>query len=222
MKTGHSLGSVISLNHRFFNITEAGGLPGPKGAHLQNPVEADLIEGCRNGSVAAFEQLFLKHGERMKSIARNIVGNTADAEDAVQDAFLKIHRNASMFKGRAAFSTWIYRILLNSCYDLMRRRMKRVQECHESELEPGVLELQGSPSGDHPLRITLERSLRKLNERNRTVFLLYEVEGFTHREIAEMLDIPEGTSKNALFEAKKHLQKLVWSSRQPARSGNES
>lgn len=176
---------------------------------LLNP-DAKLAEDCKSGCLAAYERLYNAHGARMKSIALNLLGNTADAEDAVQETFLKIYRSVDRFKGESAFTTWIYRILVNASYDLMRKRQRRNPEVQEAEQEPGTLELSAASPADYPLRLTLENSLKKLSDRTRTVFLLFEVEGFKHREIAEILNIPEGTSKNLLFEAKKELQRLLW------------
>jgi RNA polymerase sigma-70 factor (ECF subfamily) len=188
---------------------------------LLNP-DAKLAEDCKSGCLAAYERLYNAHGARMKSIALNLLGNTADAEDAVQETFLKIYRSVDRFKGESAFTTWIYRILVNASYDLMRKRQRRNPEVQEAELEPGTLELSAASPADHLLRLTLENSLKKLSDRTRTVFLLFEVEGFKHREIAEILNIPEGTSKNLLFEAKKELQRLLWKLGQSPRSTNEA
>jgi len=171
--------------------------------------EETLAEGCRRRSLAAYQRLFETHGGRMKSIACNILGNTADAEDAVQEAFLKIYRGVDRFKGDAAFSTWVFRILINACHDTLRRRKRRRVEIQDSESADALGDLPEPNAVDHPLRISLERSLRKLDQRSRTVFLLYEVEGFKHREIAEVLNIPEGTSKNILFNARRELQTLL-------------
>ena len=152
-----------------------------------------------------FEELYRSHGARMKSVAYNILGSTADAEDAVQEAFLRAFRGMSSFKGTARASTWFYRILVNTCHDIGRQRRRRRGETElgpEEQLPPST----ASPAGDAPLRVTLEKALAGLRPRPRDVFLLFEVEGFLHREIAEILDIAEGTSKALLFEAKRELQ----------------
>jgi RNA polymerase sigma-70 factor, ECF subfamily len=154
---------------------------------------------------AAFEKLYATHGGRLKSVAMNLLGNVADAEDAVQDAFLKAYRARSAYKGDAAPFTWLYRILVNSCLDLGRRR-KRRREDPEAE---APLDLRPAAESDHPLRLALETSVARLAPRLRAVFLLAEVEGFTHREIAEILEIAEGTSKSDLFQAKRQLQRML-------------
>jgi RNA polymerase sigma-70 factor (ECF subfamily) len=173
--------------------------------------ERDLVEACREGRGAAFEELFRAQGSRMKSIAMNLLGNPSDAEDAVQEAFLKLYRGLAGFKGESALSSWLYRILVNTCFDAIRRR-KRRGEVSGPDAE-GPAENLHARETDPSVRLTLERSLDRLPALPRAVFVLYEVEGFKHREIAELLGIAEGTSKHALFAAKKDLQSLILRSR---------
>ena len=170
--------------------------------------EEGLLEGCRAGDVSAFERLYELHGTRMKSIAANLLGNVADAEDAVQETFLKIYRGAAAFRGAARLSTWIYRVLVNTCYDMMRRKRRRPVEVGE----PGPFQRAGeflAPAPDHSLRLSLEASLKELDPKRRSAFVLYAVEGFTHREIGEILGVPEGTSKALLFEARRDIQRRL-------------
>src|SRR4051812_25095080 len=84
-----------------------------------------LAAACAAGDSGAFEKIYRNYGDRMKSIALHHLGNIADAEDAVQEAFMKAHRAASTYSGDAAFSTWLYRIVVNTCYDQLRRRKRR-------------------------------------------------------------------------------------------------
>ena len=170
--------------------------------------EVALLESCRRGDVAAFERLYALHGDRMKSVARNLLGRESDAEDAVQETFLKVYRGAASFRGGAALSTWMYRILVNSCYDLLRRRQRRAEDPLDSP-EEVAREAASAGAGDHPLRLAIEQSLAKLAPRQRTVFLLAAVEGFSHREVAEVMDVSEGASRTLLFEAKRRLQELL-------------
>ena len=183
-------------------------MPSREPAAPQTTADRDTAAACAGGSLEAFEELYRRHGARMKSVAANLLGNSDDAEDAVQDAFLKIYRNAGRFRGEAQLSTWIYRILVNACYDLMRTRRRRSAEAPELDRDAAEARVvAGAP--EHPLRLQLERSLARLKPQRRAVFLLFEVEGFKHREIAEILEIPEGTSKNLLFEAKQELLRLL-------------
>jgi RNA polymerase sigma-70 factor (ECF subfamily) len=159
------------------------------------------IRGRRD--VRAIEELYRSHGGRMKSVARNLLGNASDAEDAVQEAFLRLYRSLPVFKGEARLSTLLYRILVNACFDTGRKRSRR------GEMQDVTPECSPSAVPDPALRMTIDRGLQTLPEPQRSVFLLCEVEGFTHREVGEILGIPEGTSKHALFLARKALQALV-------------
>jgi RNA polymerase sigma-70 factor, ECF subfamily len=162
------------------------------------------IEGLLRGSLPAFERLYQQHGGRMKSIACNLMGNTSDAEDAVQESFLKVYRSIRSFQGHSSLSTWIYRILVNTCLDLKRKQ--RRQELPETvSSQEDIAHPQGL-TANHPLRLTLEKIVASLDERLRNVFLLFEVEGFRHSEIAGMLNISEAASKVALFQAKRELR----------------
>jgi RNA polymerase sigma-70 factor (ECF subfamily) len=166
----------------------------------QDPSEAEIVEGCRKGSLGAFEQVYCLHSAKMKSVALHMLQNKQDAEDAVQDAFLKMHRGIQGFQGQSSLTTWIYRILINCCYDVARRRQRRAET--EATEEP-------SRQSQVPLRMALKKAIGKIEERYRMVFLLFEVEGLRHSEIAGILSIPEGTSRSWLFEAKRELKKLL-------------
>ena len=164
--------------------------------------EQDLLlaEGCRRGDLAAYEKLYQLHSGRLKSIARNLLGNTAEAEEAVQEVFLRVFRGIASFRGQSSFATWMYRILMNWCQDTWRSRRRVVETADVKSLEP----LARAPSTNPPLRLALEAELARLKPRLRHVFLMYEVEGFSHAEIAGTLGVSEGASKNLLYEAKRH------------------
>jgi len=178
--------------------------------------DAALASACQSGDLRAFERLYRQHGARMKSVARNLLGTTADAEDAVQDTFLKIQRSMASYRGQSSFATWSFRILINTCYDARRSRLRKKEVAHQ---EPGETPTRPEPraASAHPsLRIALERALAQLTRHQRDVFLLYEVEGFRHSEIASILDISETASKNTLFQAKKNLRQMLEAPRSSA------
>ena len=170
--------------------------------------DAALAGACRSGDLRAYERLYAMHGARMKNLARNVLGNPIDAEDAVQETFLKVQRSIASFRGQSSFATWTYRILINTCYDARRSRLRKKEVAnHDSEETPRH---EPRAPGAHPaLRMALERALAKLTQHQRDVFLLYEVEGFRHAEIARMLEITEAASKNTLFQAKKNLRQML-------------
>ncbi|HKR63875.1 MAG TPA: RNA polymerase sigma factor [Thermoanaerobaculia bacterium] len=163
-----------------------------------------MAEGCAAGDTKIFEEIYRRFGDRMKSIAWNHLGNAADAEDAVQETFLKIHRAATTFTGEASFGTWAFRILVNTCYDVLRRRKRRIDEAPIDAL-PETAE-RTAPNVDDAKRITLRKLLDELPEQRRAVFSLFEIEGLSHAEIGEILGISEGNSKWILFATKKELQ----------------
>lgn len=166
-----------------------------------------LARACAAGDSSIFEEIYRRFGDRMKSIAYNHLGNIPDSEDAVQETFIKVHRAASTFSGEAAFSTWVYRILVNTCYDVLRKRKRRPEE---SPIEDMVETSQRTaPAVDDVKRMALRKLLEELPEQKRTVFELFEIEGLSHAEIGSILGITEGNSKWILFSTKKQLQ-LSW------------
>jgi RNA polymerase sigma-70 factor, ECF subfamily len=170
--------------------------------------DAALAAGCRSGNLGAYEHLYSLHGARMKNLARNLLGSPVDAEDAVQETFLKVQRGIASFRGQSSFVTWTYRILINTCYDARRSRLRKKEVANDENSESPRPEPRASVA--HPtLRMALERALASLTRHQRDVFLLYEVEGFRHAEIAGMLEITETASKNTLFQAKRNLRQML-------------
>ncbi len=163
-----------------------------------------MAAACAAGDSLIFEQLYRQHGKRMKSVAFNHLGTAADAEDAVQETFLKIHRAAATYSGEASFSTWAYRILINTCFDILRKCKRRGDE---SSIDDATETAERtSPNVDDVKKLTLRKLLNDLPEQRRTVFTLFEIEGLSHKEIASILEITEGNSKWILFATKKQLQ----------------
>jgi RNA polymerase sigma-70 factor, ECF subfamily len=171
--------------------------------------DAALAAGCLAGDLRAFERLYKLQGTRMKNLARNLLGSASDAEDAVQDTFLKIQRAIASFRGQSAFVTWTFRILVNTCHDLRRSRARRKEQTEGDRNSLAPLPEPRAPGAHPTLRMALERALATLTEQQREVFLLYEVEGFRHAEIATLLEISETASKNTLFQAKKNLRTML-------------
>jgi RNA polymerase sigma-70 factor, ECF subfamily len=163
-----------------------------------------LATACAAGDTRVFEEIYQRLGERMKSIAWNHLGNRSDAEDAVQETFLKIHRAAKTYSCEASFSTWVFRILVNTCYDVLRKRRRRIEEAPMDDTQETAE--RTAPNVDEAKRMTLRKLLSQLTEQRRAVFTFFEIEGLSHAEIAEILGISEGNSKWILFATKKELQ----------------
>jgi RNA polymerase sigma-70 factor (ECF subfamily) len=175
----------------------------------RNPEDAALAAACQAGDLHAYERLYRWQGARMRNLARNLLGSQSDAEDAVQETFMKVQRSIASFRGQSSFVTWTFRILVNTCHDLRRSRMRR-KEFVPDEREDAAMPVEARAPGGHPsLKLALERAIAALTQHQRDVFLLYEVEGFHHAEIAAMLEITETASKNTLFQAKKNLRQTL-------------
>jgi RNA polymerase sigma-70 factor, ECF subfamily len=191
----------------------------PEAAGAAPTEDAALAAACLAGDLRAYERLYSLHGARMKNLARNILGSSTDAEDAVQETFLKVQRGIASFRSQSSFVTWTFRILVNTCYDARRSRLRKKEVAADDEPQREDFGPRPEPRAPvaHPaLRLALERALTKLTRHQRDVFLLYEVEGFRHAEISSMLEISETASKNTLFQAKKNLRQML----EPPRAGN--
>ena len=165
------------------------------GEALTLPIDISARAGA---DWSAFEEVFRVHAARMKSIAYNLLGNEQDAEDALQEAFLKSCRAQGTFQKGAALHTWVYRILINLCLDEGRRRQRR------PSLTAGIDAASAQAGAD--LRFALRQAVSQLASRHRTVFLMAAVEGLPHAEIAAILEISETNSRTLLLEARRQLQ----------------
>jgi len=147
-----------------------------------------------------FEEIYIENKSRVFSTAYRFVGNRADAEDITQDVFVKVFKNMKTFRGDAAISTWIYRITVNACFDFLRKRkrqyMSSLEDCSEKSLVSSPLSLGK----------VIEGMVTRLPEAYRKVFILYDIQGLKHREIADILDITQGASKSLLHRARAKLR----------------
>jgi RNA polymerase sigma-70 factor, ECF subfamily len=169
--------------------------------------EHALVSRAKEGDDQAFATLFDRHKKRVYSLCLRMTGSIAEAEDLTQDAFIQVFRKLETFRGDSAFSTWLYRVVVNTV--LMKLRKRSPQQV--SLDEPVRLESSSVPRdvgcGDARLqgtvdRIALTRAIQKLPEGCRTIFLLHEVEGYEHNEIAKMLRCSVGNSKSQLHKAR--------------------
>lgn len=159
-----------------------------------------IIERCQKNDMRAYEMIFKNYGQPMLRIALRLLGNLQDAEDAVQTSFVKLFRGIKNFKFKSKFSTYLYRILINNCYDILKKKPK-----HQSDLEHVILQDCSVPG----LALELASAMEKLPGRMKECFVLFAVEGFKQEEIARILDINVGTVKANIFRAKEHLRGLL-------------
>ena len=187
--------------------------PGARGAPPA-PGRADelaLVERCRGGDLAAFEQIYRAHSGRLYSVAYRMVGNAADAEDLLQDIFLAAHRKLDSFRGDSALGTWLYRLATNLCLDHLRSRAVRSSGVTDPlDDEIGLADVASRALAERTVtRMDLERALAQLPAGCRAAFVLHDIEGLEHREVAEALGIAEGTSKSQVHKARLRLRTLL-------------
>jgi len=172
---------------------------------------AELIALARRGDVTAFEQLYRAHVGRVYAVCMRLHANREEAEDSTQEAFVRAWQRIESFEGRSAFSTWLHRLTVNVVLDRKRALKRRFAERPATTDDEGVdlLSLARARSADPALGLDLERAIASLPDGARTAFVLHDVEGFRHREIAEMLGTAEGTSKAQLHRARRLLREAL-------------
>jgi RNA polymerase sigma-70 factor (ECF subfamily) len=180
--------------------------------------EAQAIERAKQGDAEAFEALYNLHKRRVYSLCLRMTANTAAAEDLTQEAFLQLFRKIGTFRGESAFSTWLHRMAVNVVLMQLRKKglpVVPLEENIETEEETPRKEL----GADDPRlagsldRMQIERSIAKLPPGYRMIFLLHDVEGYEHNEIAEMVGCSIGNSKSQLHKARMKLREILKTSR---------
>jgi RNA polymerase sigma-70 factor (ECF subfamily) len=176
--------------------------------------DRELVRRAQGEDQAAFEELVRRHQQRVSAVAGGILRHREDVEDIAQQVFVKAYFSLKRFNQRAAFSTWLYKITVNECWDLLRKRKVRPL-VYESDLSEEQARQYGAPeerSASAPdisdklvAREQVERLLACLDERDRMMLILKEVEGFAVEEIAEILDLNANTVKVRLFRARRRI-----------------
>ena len=199
--------------------------PRPANQHMRrNPPiagEEEAIEKARNGDARAFETLYAMHKRRVYSLCLRMLGNVAEAEDLTQEAFLQLYRKIGTFRGDSAFSTWLHRLAVNVVLMQLRKKglsLISLDEAMEPSQDDGPSRSFGAP--DLTLagaidRLALERAIAELPAGYRLIFILHDVEGFEHNEIAAMLDCSIGNSKSQLHKARLKLRDALRTQKRP-------
>jgi RNA polymerase sigma-70 factor, ECF subfamily len=193
-------------------------LDGPKKLQDDKLSEAEAIERAKQGDAEAFEALYHLHKRRVYSLCLRMTANTAAAEDLTQEAFLQLFRKIATFREESAFSTWLHRIAVNVVLMKLRKKSLAVvalEDTFESEeetsrKEPGAEDIRLTGAID---RLELERAIEDLPQGYRTIFLLHDVEGYEHNEIATIVGCSIGNSKSQLHKARMRLRGLLKTSR---------
>ena len=170
--------------------------------------DAVTLERCRRGDVAAFEVLYRTYADRVHGLCLRLCGDFQRAEDLTQEVFLRVWERLDAFEGRSRFYTWLYRVAVNRVMDSMRVELKR--NLREVPEDRETLERIATPRGEMAsTRIDLETAMQELPSGARMVFVLHDVEGYTHEEIATMMGIASGTSKAQLHRARRLLRQAL-------------
>lgn len=181
-----------------------------------------LVRAAVAGDSNAFEKLYQQHYRRVYSICIRMLGNAALAEDLTQDVFLLVYRKIGTFRGDSAFTTWLHRLTVNQVLMYWRKRGVKLEQTADDESLASVVDTQLQDTRRVSLidRLALERAIGELPPGYRTVFVLHDVEGYQHEEIAEMLGVTMGTSKSQLHKARMRLRELL-SRKAPENAGSE-
>ena len=168
--------------------------------------ESDLISGCISGDRKMQRELYERYSAKMFGVCLRYAGSTEEAEDILQEGFIKVFKKIGSYRGEGSFEGWIRRIFVNTAIEQFRRKtyMQPITEREENSVEATYLSVL-----DNLAEKDIIKLVQQLSPGYRTVFNMYVVEGYTHRQIAEALGISEGTSKSQLSRAKIILQDLV-------------
>ena len=186
-------------------------LPAPAITLTKPATDFELAQRSAAGDISAFEELYERHHRRVFSLCLRMTANTSEAEDLAQEAFIQLFRKIGSFRGESAFTTWLHRLTVNQV--LMHFRKKGVKMEHTTDdgetptqIVAGTEDHLRMPVVD---RIALDKAIQRLPPGYRTVFILHDVEGHEHEEIARLLGCSVGTSKSQLHKARMKLRQLL-------------
>lgn len=185
--------------------------------------DVDLAGRIGAGDQAAFEALYQQHATRLYNLATRMAGRHADADDLLQDIFLLAYRKIGSYRGDSTLGTWLYRLAMNHCLDVLRSRQTRMGQHTDSIDEPDAMPVVApAPALGDLSPLDLERAIERLPSQCRAAFLLHDVEGFGHVEVGAILGVSEGTSKSQVHKARLRIrQYLSGGSAAPPRGGAE-
>lgn len=166
-----------------------------------------LVERAQRGDIAAFEALYRQESGRVYALCLRMAGNASTAEELTQDVFVRVWQKLGLFRFQSAFGTWVHRLAVNVVLQKLRSDKRRAKRIH---LTDDIQRFDGAGGRATPgKRIDIERALETLPPGAKTVFLLHDVEGYKHEEIAELIGSAVGTSKAQLHRARKLLRKAL-------------
>ena len=171
------------------------------------PELTDLVRRAQDGDETAFRDLYREHAGRIYAVCLRLTGDAAAAEERTQDAFVRAWERLGTFRGESAFGTWLHRLAVNVVLMEQRGRRRRERRVAPASDDPVFERAAVAPAGAE--RLDLERAITLLPAGARQVFVLFDVEGYSHEEIAGMCGIAVGTSKAQLFRARRLLREML-------------
>jgi RNA polymerase sigma-70 factor (ECF subfamily) len=193
-----------------------GDLTDPRQQKATEPGEAEAIEKAKQGDPEAFQALYDRHKRRVYSLCLRMTSNTAEAEDLTQEAFLQLYRKIATFRGESAFSTWLHRLSVNVMLMHLRKKGLPVVSLEETTQGGGEEDTPKKDFGADDValagsidRLQLQRAVEDLPPGYRTIFVLHDVEGYEHNEIATIVGCSIGNSKSQLHKARMKLRDLL-------------
>lgn len=178
---------------------------------LELAADFQLTQMAAKGDMAAFEELYRRHHRRVYSICLRMLQSTSEAEDLTQDVFIQLYRKIGSFRGDSAFTTWLHRMTVNQVLMHFRKRTVKFEKTtEEGETPDQIVSGTGNPHKMQIVdKIALDNAIEQLPAGYKSVFVLHDVEGFEHEEVARILGCSVGTSKSQLHKARLKLQKLL-------------
>ena len=166
---------------------------------------SDVVERAKSGDVAAFEELYHENIGRIYALCLRMTRNKTQAEDLAQEAFIRAWQKLNSFRGDSAFSTWLHRLTVNLVLTALKTHNRKTERVFTTDdLTPFEREGTNPKPG---LGMDLEKAIASLPDQARKIFILYQVEGYKHEEIGQMLDIDPGTSKSQLYHARRAVRR---------------
>jgi len=178
---------------------------------LPKATDLQLTKVAANGDMAAFEEIYKRHHRRVYSICLRMLQNASEAEDLTQDVFIQLYRKIGSFRGDSAFTTWLHRMTVNQVLMHFRKRTVKYEKVtDEGETPDQVVTGSVNPQRMQIVdKIALENAITQLPDGYKNVFVLHDVEGFEHEEVARLMGISVGTSKSQLHKARLKLRGLL-------------
>jgi RNA polymerase sigma factor (sigma-70 family) len=171
-------------------------------------LEQALIDQCKAGQTEAQRELYERYARSMYNICTRMLGNPADAKDAMQDAFIDCFRNIEKFEGQSTFGAWLRRIVVNRCITMLNKRKKLNWVSLDERLDPADLSTDAEANVEYSAEM-VNNAIKKLPTKARAVFTLFCLEGYDHEEIASILNVSKGTSKSQYNRARQLLRDFL-------------